>query len=443
MLVRARHDSPITPNTGGGTPDYFDIGAHEFKGYFVNDETGDDTWNGLYAIHHGGSDGPKKRIQPAINTTVSGDAVVVAPGIYKGEGNRDLSFGGREITLLSNAGPQATVIDCEADSSDEHRGLTVSAGEGPDAVFKGFSIVNGYVAQTGSGGGIYIGDSYPTILDCKVENCYARYGGAIQCARSSPTIVNCVLNDNHALTTLPNTGSGGAMEIYYGDPIVKNCLITNNTADLYGGGLLCYAGVPQISNCTVFGNTAASYGGGIFIQYEPDIRDCIVWNNSPESVYVWMGSPDITYSDIQGGTGQPWFGTGCIDSSPYFVVGPLHNFYLCHSDLQGIQSPCVDAGSTSAQDLGLGELTTRTDGDKDTGTIDMGYHALFLLRITAIYPSGNDVVIEWNARDLEVYTVQWSTDMENWNDVYVGETDTWTDVGGMYSLEKYYRVREE
>jgi hypothetical protein len=33
--------------------------------------------------------------------------------------------------------------------------------------------------------------------------------------------------------------------------------------------------------------------------------------------------------------------------------------------------------------------------------------------------------------------------METWNDVPVGETDTWTDVGGALNVQRYYRVFEQ
>ena len=89
------------------------------------------------------------------------------------------------------------------------------------------------------------------------------------------------------------------------------------------------------------------------------------------------GTPTVVYCDVQGGTGQPWFGLGCIDQDPLFVLGPRHSYYLSQTAAgQAADSPCVDTGSDPAADLGLNELTTRTDGVPDTGTVDMGYHTL-------------------------------------------------------------------
>ena len=46
-------------------------------------------------------------IQAAINASVSGDIVTVRPGAY----NERLDIGGRNITLRSLLGPNATIID--------------------------------------------------------------------------------------------------------------------------------------------------------------------------------------------------------------------------------------------------------------------------------------------------------------------------------------------
>jgi hypothetical protein len=80
------------------------------------------------------------------------------------------------------------------------------------------------------------------------------------------------------------------------------------------------------------------------------IRNLISWMDTPDSFGYSSGSGpvslQVTYSDIQGGTGLPWFGTGCIDEDPLFVDATAHNF--------GLQwgSPCIDTGDpTSPPDL--------------------------------------------------------------------------------------------
>ncbi len=50
-------------------------------------------------------------IQAAIDAAVDGCEIVVADGTFTGDGNRDLDFGGKAITLRSANGPAACFID--------------------------------------------------------------------------------------------------------------------------------------------------------------------------------------------------------------------------------------------------------------------------------------------------------------------------------------------
>ena len=52
-------------------------------------------------------------IQAGMDAAMNGDEVVVADGIYTGDGNRDLDFGGKLITVRSANGPDNCIIDCE------------------------------------------------------------------------------------------------------------------------------------------------------------------------------------------------------------------------------------------------------------------------------------------------------------------------------------------
>jgi hypothetical protein len=60
-------------------------------------------------------------IQEAIDYAHSGEIVEVGPGTYSGDGNRDIDFRGKAITLRSSAGAGSTVIDCTGSGSEGHR----------------------------------------------------------------------------------------------------------------------------------------------------------------------------------------------------------------------------------------------------------------------------------------------------------------------------------
>jgi len=64
-----------------------------------------------------------------------------------------------------------------------------------------------------------------------------------------------------------------------------------------------------------------------------------------------------------------------IVGDPLFAPGPLGDYYLSSVEAgQDADSPCIDAGSTSASIAGASFLTTRTDNAFDTGIVDIGYH---------------------------------------------------------------------
>ena len=49
-------------------------------------------------------------IQDAINNATAGDEVVLQPGNYTGDGNRDISFGGKAITVRGSDPDNATIV---------------------------------------------------------------------------------------------------------------------------------------------------------------------------------------------------------------------------------------------------------------------------------------------------------------------------------------------
>ena len=322
-------------------------------------------------------DGPADfdNIQAAINDSNDDDIIVVFPGIYTGDGNRDIDFLGKAITVCSVAPDDpyivaATVIDC----GGLGRGFYFHNGEDTNSVLDGLTITNGYANY---GGGIYAeNDSGPTITNCiisgnsatwegggvygcagPVNNCTItgnwvgdRGGGLAfctgpitKCTISNNTaqrdtggltfcdgpIINCTISGNRAqqedtgglgacgdIINCVITGNSagqdaGAIGGCYGSII--NCIISGNSAGERGGALrYCYG---PVTNCTITGNFAGWRGGAMY-GCDGVITNCIISDNRSGDSSVLSRSSVPLYSCVQGGS----YGAGCIDSDPCFVV---------------------------------------------------------------------------------------------------------------------------
>lgn len=231
------------------------------------------------------------------------------------------------------------------------------------------------------GGGMYnISLSSPTLTDCLFRGnvTYGEYGGGGAIANSvhcAPILTDCTFADNVA-------GYGGGMHNVGAGPTVRNCAFADNIADFGGGLLNGISGSITLSNCTFCGNWANDDGGGVYNwSGSSTLVDCVLWGNSDSGgadesaqIYVDGGTIVVTYSLIQG-LDTFASGAGNIDGDPLFVPGPAGCYYLSQTAAgQAADSPCVDAGSETAGNLGLDTMTTRADEGVDAGTVDMGYH---------------------------------------------------------------------
>jgi len=315
-------------------------------------------------LENGSTGHPFDTIQEAIDAAFDGDTVIVDDGMYTGEGNRDIDFKGKAVTVRSVNGPYSCIIDCRS----EGRGFYFHSGEDANSVLDGFTITNG----------------------CAYE------GGGIYCNSASPIVTNCIFSSNVAKGV---NGSGGAINFYGGyiTPVVKNCLFADNSSSVHGGAISANLFArPQIQNCTFGNNNAGELGGAIFCDWgsSPVVKDSIFRSCNSHAIaeedFGYPGDPSVSikyclfYGNQNGDYGVydsvtqqtstiagPALYPTNKDGDPLFVMG----YYLSQlASGQTRNSPAVNAGSGLVWNLGMGEYTTRIDGVFDMGNVDMGYH---------------------------------------------------------------------
>lgn len=189
-------------------------------------------------------------IQAGIDTAQNGDTVLVDDGIYKGEGNVNIDFLGKSITVKSRNGAEATLIDCE--EKLETRGFTFQNSETDASVLDGFTIKNGMYQK---GSAIYLNAASPTIMNCVIDGNGGNWGAGITCFKSDPIITDCtIMRNNLGISVRGDTVKFGFSYIGIpSKPTINNCIITENTGVGIGCVLDAYA---IIKNCTISQNGA-------------------------------------------------------------------------------------------------------------------------------------------------------------------------------------------
>jgi hypothetical protein len=251
--------------------------------------------------------GDYETIQAAIDAAVDGDTVLVADGTYTGDGNRDMSFGGRAITVRSEHGAEGCVIDIDAGEEDWHRAFSFLQGEGRDSVVEGFTIRNGFMDR---GGAVLCGTASPEFRSCVFEHNTAAAdsdndgGGAVNIAGalSGPAFIDCTFRHNLAVTR--SNGGGGAIMWWYdfeagsGGLVLERCVFEHNTAmgDSYLGGgavlLTDTSGSITADDCVFEGNEAVRGGAMAFgIRSGGALLGCSFSNNTAgiDGGAIWYG----------------------------------------------------------------------------------------------------------------------------------------------------------
>ncbi|MEW6747859.1 MAG: right-handed parallel beta-helix repeat-containing protein [Planctomycetota bacterium] len=349
-------------------------------------------------------------IQTAIDAAADGDTILVAPGTYQ----ENLRYGGRSITVKSETGARATVVDGGLQGSV----VRFDSGEGPESVLEGFTltrgsgttgrfelrgggilcfgssptvrgnIITGNSMSWGHGGGIFCQGGAPHIEADSIEhNEIDGRGGGIYAEESQALIEGNRIEENSASYhgggiyvtdgELAIRGNkiianeswwGGGIDVI-GPAMIEGNIIVWNYAHAEGGGLRCDGDITLVAN-TITENYVFPFGGsGIYWAGGDGIlKASIVWGNGYglyDEISVESGSLSVTYSDVRGG----WPGIGNIDADPLLVRRWGERYALAPD------SPCIDGGGLDSSPATWDLLGTPRvlDGNLDgRPAIDMG-----------------------------------------------------------------------
>lgn len=277
---------------------------------------------------------------------------------FTGANNVNIDPGGVDFTFdTDGTDPSGVVIDGQGVAN--RRGFYLHSGETAATVIDGFTITN----MTKGGYGFYMNSGIATVRNFVISNGIgATNGGAIIVYVTGTTFTNGLIYNNSV------TGDGAATRIHNGPTVIFNsCTFAANIAGSDGtgdgGGLFAQTNATIICNdCIIWGNTAGTNGNEIRLDAATSVitLDYCCYGN---------GAGDVSNN---GGTFTP---TNCITSDPLHVAGDNGNYYLSQIAAgEGSDSPCLDAGSDTAANLGMDAYTTRSDNVFDDGQVDIGYH---------------------------------------------------------------------
>ena len=269
-------------------------------------------------------------IQAGIDAAVNGDTVLVADGTYTGDGNKNLDFKGKAITVISKNGPNNTIINCENDG----RGFWFNTGESENSVLSGFTITNGQ----------------------------ADFGGGIACFSASPTITDCIITENATESFTPFDGLGGGIYCEASAPIIRDSIISKNSAIYYGGGIASQNNSsPSLTDCAIFENRSSSGGFGVYSKSGSlNLNRCTIQDNYRTST---SGSGGGIYS-IDSNTVI----TSCVISG--HMAGNGGGIYCSGGSLQLTDSTISENEGTNIPNYGGGISCSGADVDITGSTID-------------------------------------------------------------------------
>ncbi len=250
-------------------------------------------------LEDGSSGHPFDAIQEAIDAAVAGDTVLVRDGLYSGNGNVALNFGGKDLTVRGQNGAAFTTLD--GGSAD--RLFVFENGETSASLVEGLTLTGG--------------DARSPLL-C---------GGAVYCVGASPRFEDCIIRNNENGGTSDFSCHGGAgVYLFNSASVFSGCRFIENLGkregdeflefNASGGAIYAEQSTLTLLDCDFVGNRTGErgtdgIGGAVALQTcTATIARCTFTDNlGGDGGWRWPGN-----SAIANGDGASGGAIGAVDS---------------------------------------------------------------------------------------------------------------------------------
>ncbi|MDX2472310.1 MAG: right-handed parallel beta-helix repeat-containing protein [Candidatus Krumholzibacteria bacterium] len=216
--------------------------------------------------------GEYETIDDAVGACNNGDRVLLLPGVYTGQGNRNIAVEAT-ITIEPLISYGEVVIDCEGSAATPRKAF-------------------------------YISDGWPIFRDLTITGGYDFNGGAIDVQTYTPTFENCRFIGNQA-------ERGGAIYAAGADSvIVEQCLFAENRGTVEGGAVYAFGEFPVIVNQSTFYRNSSRNGSSFYRGGNSSLElsnSILALGRGDLAVASYYGGPVIaTACDIWGNADGDW-----------------------------------------------------------------------------------------------------------------------------------------
>jgi len=197
----------------------------------------------------GAPDAPFRSLAHAIAGAAGGDSLLLAPGLYTGQGQYDLIVQGIALDIIGQAGSDSTVLDL-------------------DSLGTGFTFIDAPLDSS-------------RVIGLTIRGGLADVGAALRLKHGHFEVEDCVFVENAS-------GEDGGAIYVHPDAVARleDCRFTGNLAEDNGGAIYVSTGADiELRRCAFDGNLAADEGGALFLAAAAtaDLENCLLVGNRAEA----------------------------------------------------------------------------------------------------------------------------------------------------------------